>query len=118
MQGHLMDNMRSLIYLDSITNYAISIDILHLLYLTIILDSIYNNLDDTYDDLKDEVGFFLYKFNDLLYYEYDIDYAEYENMFNDAIRDFPAINVEKQITVNDITGEYSYNIAATYSVVG
>ena len=80
MQGHTMDNMRSLIYLDSITNYAISIDILHLLYITIVLDSIYNNLDETHDDLKDEIGFFLYKFNDLLYHEYDIDYAEYENI--------------------------------------
>ena len=56
MQGHTMDNMRSLIYLDSITNYAISIDILHLLYITIVLDSIYNNLDETHDDLKDEIA--------------------------------------------------------------
>lgn len=118
LQGHSMDNMRSLIYLDSITNYAISIDILHLLYLTIVLDSIYNNLDETHDDLKDEIGFFLYKLNDLLYYEYDIDYAEYENMLGDAVRDFPVINSERQITVNDITGEYSYGIAATYSVIG
>ena len=118
MQGHSMDNMRSLIYLDSITNYAISIDILHLLYLTIVLDSIYNNLDETHDDLKDEVGFFLYKFNDLLFHEYDVNYGDYENMLNDAVRDFPVINSEKQVTVNDITGEYSYGISATYSVIG
>lgn len=118
MQGHSMDNMRSLIYLDSITNYAISIDILHLLYITIILDSIYNNLDETHNDLKDEVGFFLYKFNDLLYHEYDIDYAEYENMLGDALCDFPVINAERQIPVGNITDEYMYGISATYSVIG
>jgi hypothetical protein len=38
--GHSMDNMRSLIYLDSISDYAISIDILHLLYLAIVLECI------------------------------------------------------------------------------
>lgn len=118
LQGHSMDNMRSLIYLDSITNYAISIDILHLLYLTIVLDSIYNNLDESHDDLKDEVGFFLNKLNELLYHEYGVDYAEYENMLIDAIRDFPVINAEKLMTVNDITGEYAYKINATYSVIG
>ena len=118
MQGHTMDNMRSLIYLDSITNYAISIDILHLLYITIVLDSIYNNLDETHDDLKDEIGFFLYKFNDLLYHEYDIDYAEYENMLSDAICDFPVISAERQISVSNITDEYMYGISATYSVIG
>jgi len=117
-QGHTMDNMRSLIYLDSITNYAISIDILHLLYLTIVLDNIYNNLDETHDDLKDEVGFFLNKMNDLLYHEYDVDYGEFYPMLQDALRDFPVINADKYLSVADITGEYAYRINATYSVIG
>lgn len=117
-QGYTMDNMRSLIYLDSITNYAISIDILHLLYLTIVLDNIYNNLDETHDDLKDEVGFFLNKLNDLLYHEYDVDYGEFYPMLQDALRDFPVINADKYLSVDDITGEYAYRINATYSVIG
>ena len=115
-QGHSMDNMRSLIYLDSITNYAISVDILHVLYLTLVLDSMFNKLDD--EDLKNEVKFFLDSFNDLLLNSYDVDYNNYKNMLVDALRDFPTINAEKRVSVDSITGEYAYKISATYSVVG
>lgn len=117
-QGHSMDNMRSLIYLDSVTEYAISVDILHLLYLTIVLDSIYGALDESHDDFKDEVGYFLYMFSDLLSCFYGVDYGNFKQMLNDALRDFPAINAEKLVSVADITGEQVYKVSATYSVIG
>lgn len=118
-KGHSMDNMRSLITLDSITNYAFSIDILNLLYLTIVLDSIYNHLDSTYEDLKTEIEFFLRKFDCLLCGGYGIAYVNFKkSMLDDALRNFPAIDVEKLVKLEDITGEHVYSINATYSVIG
>ena len=114
-EGHSMDNMRSLIYLDSVGDYAFNIDILNMLYLTIILDSIYENLDT--NDLKDEIAYFLSKFNDLLK-EYEIDYKEYYDMLPFAINNFPAINAKLNSNLYDITREKVYTINATYSVCG
>lgn len=116
--GHSMDNMRSLIFLDSITDYSISIDILHLLYLTIILRDIHDNLDDNHNDLKQEIVWFLTKFDNLLKNEYDVDYNDFKNMILDASRDFPNINMTKNIDLHDITYEPTYVVNATYSVVG
>lgn len=113
--NHSQDNMRSLIYLDSINDYAISIDILHILYLTLVLNDIKNNVND--ENIKKEVSFFLDKFSNLLL-EYDIDYNNYSNMLNDALRDFPVINASKEVNLNDITMENVYKINATYSVIG
>ena len=117
-EGHSMDNMRSLIFLDSICDYAISIDILHILYLTIILDSIVDNLDNTHDTLKEEAIFFLNKFGSLLKNEYDVNYHDFNLMYNDAIRDFPAINTKKTIDLYDITNEHIYKVNAADSVLG
>lgn len=116
--GHSMDNMRSMIFLDSITDYSISIDILHLLYLTIILRDIYDNLDYNHDNLKQEICWFLTKFDNLLKNEYDVDYNDFKNMILDACRDFPNINMSKIIDLHDITYEPIYSVNATYSVVG
>ena len=113
--NHSQDNMRSLIYLDSINDYAISIDILHILYLTLVLNDIKNNVND--ENIKKEVSFFLDKFSNLLL-EYDIDYNNYSNMLNDALRDFPVINASKEANLNDITLEHVYKSDATYSVIG
>ncbi len=113
--NHSQDNMRSLIYLDSINDYAISIDILHILYLALVLNDIKNNVID--ENIKKEVSFFLDNFNNLLL-EYDIDFNNYSNMINDALRDFPVINASKEVKLNDITMENVYKINATYSVVG
>lgn len=115
--GHSMDNMRSLIYLDSIGDYAISIDILHLLYLTIVLSCIHDNLDSDHEDLKIEVKWFQDKFSDLLA-EYDVDWKDFsKSMLNAAFYDFPAIN-GATIDLADVVKEDVYSVAATYSVIG
>ena len=115
--GHSMDNMRSLIYLDSIGDYAISIDILHLLYLTIVLSCIHDNLDSDHEDLKIEIKWFQDKFSDLLA-EYDVDWKDFsKSMLNAAFCDFPAIN-GATIDLADVVKEDVYSVAATYSVIG
>lgn len=77
-QGHSMDNMRSLIWLDSITDYAFNTDILHLVELAVVLDGVYMKLDDDKNaDFRDEIGFFLHELNELLFHEYGIDYGEF-----------------------------------------
>ena len=115
--GHSMDNMRALIYLDSIGDYAISIDILHLLYLTIVLDCIHENLDQTHDDFKLEVKWFIDKFQALLL-EYDVQWQDFKNSMRDAaFADFPAIN-GANVDIANIAREDVYSIAATYSVIG
>ncbi len=120
--GHSMDNMRSLIYLDSISDYAISIDILHLLYLAIVLECIQRNLDETHADLKLEINWFLEKIGWLLdeyiVDQYNTSWRDFINpMLDAAFFDFPAIN-GKKIDIADITKEDVYNVSATYSVIG
>lgn len=117
--GHSMDNMRSLIYLDSVGEYAISIDILHLIYLALVLDDLCANIDSNNSDLHDESRWFLDNISDLLLTHYDINYKDFEQMLQDASRDFPTINLSKKISSNMITEvEEVYDVAATYSVVG
>ena len=43
-KGHSQDNMRSLIYLDSVNDYAINLDLLHLLYLELVLDDMFQKI--------------------------------------------------------------------------
>lgn len=114
-KGHSQDNMRSLIYLDSVNDYAINLDLLHLLYLELVLDDMFQK---TEDDLKDEIGWFVDKIHNLLYFDYELDYQDFKQMLPDALRDFPAINCSKLMTLKEITGEQVYDVNATYSVIG
>jgi len=115
-KGHSQDNMRSLIYLDSVNDYAISIDILHLLYLALVLDSMSSNVNDV--NLKTEIDWFLTKIDKLLADEYEVNYNDFKNMLDGALVDFPVINTSKNVDLHNITGEQVYNINATYSVIG
>lgn len=114
-KGYSQDNMRSLIYLDSVNDYAINIDLLHLLYLELVLDDMFKHAEY---DLQSEIGWFVDKIHNLLYFGYGIDYQEFSNMLQDALRDFPAINCSKLVALKDITGEHVYDVDATYSVIG
>lgn len=114
-KGHSMDNMRSLIYLDSVGDYAFNIDLLNLIYLTLVLDSIWNNLNDS--SFSEEILYFIHKFDELLE-TYGINYSEFKDMLPFALSNFPAINAQNSIDLNDITREKVYSINATYSVCG
>lgn len=113
--GHSMDNMRSLIYLDSIGDYAISVDILHIVYLTLILDSMSKYV--TNSDFRDEIEYFRDCFGTLLT-EYDIDYHKFDTMLPYAVQDFPVINTKIKQDISAITKTDIYPVNATYSVVG
>ena len=113
--GHSMDNMRSLIYLDSVGDYAFNVDILNLIYLEIVLDSIYGSLEDT--DMKAELLYFICKIDSLLK-EYEVDYHEFSDMLPFALSNFPAINAKQTVDLHDITKEKVYTVNATYSVCG
>ena len=114
-EGFSMDNMRSLIFLGSINDYAISIDLLHLIYLTLVLDNISTHTKDT--SFRQEASFFRRKFDSLLR-KYDVDYKEFSQMLNDALTDFPAIDVDNKVKIHDITKEQTYSISTVYSVIG
>lgn len=113
--GHSMDNMRSLIYLDSVGDYAFNIDLLNMLYLVIVLDSICSQIDD--DNIKAELDYFIEKFNKLLS-EYDVDFHAFVDMLPMALSNFPAINAKQNSDLYSITKETTYHVNATYSVCG
>ena len=113
--GHSMDNMRSLIYLDSVGDYAFNVDLLNLLYLEIVLDSVCCSLEDA--DMKAELFYFISKFDKLLK-EYDVDYHEFCDMLPLALSNFPAINAKQSVDLYSITKEKVYKVNATYSVCG
>ena len=117
-RGHSMDNMRSMIWLGSMTEFAMSIDLLHLVYLALVLDSIASALDEKNEALKAETSFFLEKISSLLSDEYEVNFKDYSSMLNDAFRDFNAVDSPKSASLADITQEKVFSINATYSVVG
>lgn len=116
LAGHSMDNMRSLIFIGAITDYAISIDLLHLIYLIIVLENISSTTKDA--NLRNELKFFVRKFNALLT-KYDVNYNDFKTqMLDDALYDFPVIDTSKNIDIANITKEEVYHISAVYSVIG
>lgn len=119
--GHTMDNMRCLIRLDSITDYAINTDLLHLIYLTLILNKMQMNLENNSKllDLREEILYFKIKLDELLSESFDIDFLDYTSMLTDAQREFNAIETDiAGYRFEDATKEKVFDINSTYSVVG
>lgn len=117
--GHSMDNMRCLITLDMITDYAINIDLLHLIYLGVVLNFVANNLDETHKDLFEECMYFYSKIEDLLNADFDIDLSDFYDMLYDALRDFNVcLFGRSKASLDEITKERVYQLDVTYSVVG
>lgn len=113
--GHSMDNMRSLIRLDSVGDYAFNIDLLNLLYLELVLASIHDSIDDS--NIKAELLYFISKFKTLLE-EYEVNCNDFEDMLPMALSNFPAINAKQKSDLYSITKEAVYHVNATYSVCG
>ena len=117
--GHSMDNMRCLITLDMITDYAINIDLLHLIYLGVVLNYIANKLDEKNKDLFEECMYFYSKIEDLLKYDYQLELADFYDMIGDALRDFNVCLFGRgDAQLKEITKEQVYPLDVTYSVVG
>lgn len=116
-KNYSMDNIRCLIPLGTITDYAISIDLLTLVYLYNSLNITKSKFDiTTNSQLMSEIDYFRIAIGALLD-EYVTDIGAYANMLNDANYAFNTIYSPIN-AFKDTTKEKCYKLDTTYSVVG
>jgi hypothetical protein len=118
--GHSMDNMRCLIPLGTITDYAINIDLLTLVYLALVLHEFKVDTQATNTNIFmfEEVYYFYCEIANLLS-EYGISVGEFGSMAKDANMDFNPINATGAFyKFEDNTKSCVLDLDVTYSVVG
>lgn len=118
-KGHSMDNMRCLIPLGTITDYAMNIDLLTLVYLALTLRDMKLDAQACGLDviILDELMFFYSKIIDLLN-EYELQLDSFDAMLKDATMAFNPINVSGSYNFYDNTKSCVLDLDVTYSVVG
>jgi hypothetical protein len=119
-EGYSMDNMRCLIPVSMLTDYAINVDLLTLTYLAVTLFNMCDFNPGSDELIAIEAKYF-YKNIVALLKDYDIDVRCYLDIFKDnAMYTFNPVNANNyaKYDFSSITMSKVYDLKVTYSVLG